>query len=67
MNETASVAKTAPKKERVWYMWYWTDGKRVRSREYPSLKAFVEKCGEWCDNNPDMYDLCSRIRMVASM
>lgn len=61
------MEQSKTKKERVWYMWYWLDGKRVRSREYPSLKTFTEKCGEWCDAHPEDYDLCSRIRTVSAM
>lgn len=61
----AEVSKT--KKERVWYMWYWFEGKKCRSKEYPSLKAFTEKCGDWCDEHPEDYTLCSRIRTVAAM
>lgn len=55
------------KKERVWYMWYWFEGKRVRSREYSSLKEFAEKCGTWCDEHPADYELFSRIRTSSSM
>lgn len=42
------------------YMWYWYCGKRVRSAEYPSFAAFYEKCGKWCTENPDSWQLCKR-------
>ena len=47
-------------KRRVWYMYFWRNHKKERSPEYPSLTAFVEACGIWCDNHPDDYQLCSR-------
>ena len=48
-------------KIRMWYMWFYRNGKRERSPEYRSLREFVEACGNWCDNHPDDYQLCSRI------
>lgn len=52
------VKKT--KRMRVWYMYFWRNGKRERSPEYPSLTSFVEACGKWCDAHPDDYQLCNR-------
>lgn len=49
-------------KKRVYYMYFYrTPGKRERSPEYPSLTAFCEACGKWCDSHPEDYQLCSRI------
>lgn len=48
-------------KRRVYYMYFYRNHKRERSPEYPSLTAFVEACGKWCDNHPEDYQLCSRI------
>ena len=44
----------------VFYMYYWHNGKRVRSAEYNSFKEFYEKCGEWCSQHPDEWQLCKR-------
>lgn len=57
------MAQTQPtmKKRRVWYMYFWRDHKKERSPEYPSLTAFVEACGKWCDAHPEDYQLCSRV------
>lgn len=56
-----AMEKKEVKRMRVWYMYFYRNGKRERSPEYPSLTAFVEACGKWCDNHPDDYQLCSRI------
>ena len=55
-----STANPKPTKRRVYYMYYWYNKKRHRSAEYPSLKAFYEKCGEWCDEHPFDWELCHR-------
>lgn len=49
------------KRIRVWYMYFYRNGKRERSPEYRSLTEFVAACGKWCDAHPDDYQLCSRI------
>lgn len=48
-------------KKRVWYMYFYRNGKRERSPEYQSLTEFVEACGKWCDSHPEDFQLCSRI------
>lgn len=51
---------------RVFYMYYFYKGKKERSAEYPTLKAFYDKCGAWCDAHPFDWVLCHRdIRDVA--
>ena len=55
------MEKLATTKRRAWYMYFYRDRKRERSPEYPSLTAFVEACGKWCDAHPEDYQLCSRI------
>lgn len=55
------MEKKEVKRMRVWYMYFYRNGKRERSPEYPGLTKFVEACGKWCDNHPDDYQLCSRI------
>lgn len=47
-------------RKRVYYMYFYRNGKRERSPEYDSLTAFCAACGKWCDNHPDDYQLCSR-------
>lgn len=44
----------------VFYMYYYYNGKRVRSAEYNSFKEFYEKCGEWCNAHPSDWQLCKR-------
>lgn len=51
---------------RVYYMYYYLNGRRNRSAEYPSFAAFYEKCGKWCDQHPFDWQLCHRdIRELA--
>lgn len=59
------MEKNQVKRIRVWYMYFYRNGKRERSPEYKSLTEFVADCGKWCDNHPDDYQLCSRIATVA--
>ncbi len=44
----------------VFYMYYYYNGKRIRSAEYNSFKEFYEKCGEWCNAHPSDWQLCKR-------
>ena len=48
-------------KIKVYYMYFWRNGKRERSPEYMGLQAFTAACGKWCDAHPEDYQLCSRI------
>lgn len=48
------------RKRVVFYMYYYYNGKRVRSAEYNSFKEFYEKCGEWCNAHPSDWQLCKR-------
>lgn len=52
-------AKKVQKKV-VFYMYYYYQGKRVRSAEYPSFADFYEKCGKWCNEHPNDWQLCKR-------
>lgn len=44
----------------VFYMYYYLNGKRVRSAEFDSFAAFYEKCGAWCNEHPNDWQLCKR-------
>lgn len=55
------MEKQSMRKVRVFYMYFYRDGKRERSPEYRSLQAFTAACGKWCDAHPEDYQLCSRI------
>lgn len=58
------MEKKEVKTTRVYYMYYWWNGKRERSKEYSSFAEFVKACGEWCDANPFSWELCHRdVRM----
>lgn len=45
---------------RVFYMYYWWNGKRERSKEYATFNDFIAECGEWCSKNPFAWQLCHR-------
>lgn len=47
-------------KKTVFYMYYFYNGKRERSKEFDSFSAFYAKCGKWCNEHPDDWQLCKR-------
>lgn len=59
------MEKKETKRIKVWYMYFYRNGKRERSPEYRSLVEFTKDCGAWCDSHPDDYQLCSRIATIA--
>lgn len=61
------MEKKEVKRERVYYMDYWYNGRWTRSKEYAGLVAFTAACGKWCDENPDLYRLHWRDRYVDAM
>ena len=61
------MEKKAVKMERLYYMYYQHEGKKVRSREYLGLVAFTAACGKWCDENPGKFQLAWRDRYVDAM